>query len=74
MKTPAWLKKSWKDDTFRFMTYCILIGAVVFQIAMYATDYFDGGRVNWFPLSIILGWGFYLFIVLPVTYLNRNTR
>lgn len=64
-----WLKKYWKDNTFRSMTYGILGGAIAFQILSYL--------VNWelvFPQAITFFWGIYILIVLPVCYLNRNTK
>lgn len=62
-----WLKKYWKDTTFKMMILSILIGATVFQVGIWIWD----REIN-NPLYLELAIGFLLVIVLPLSYLQRN--
>lgn len=62
-----WLKKYWKDTTFKTMILSILIGAAVFQVGIWMWD----REIN-NPLYLELAIGFLLVIVLPLSYLQRN--
>lgn len=67
IKNMQWLKKYWKDTTFKTMILCILIGAAVFQVGIWMWD----REIN-NPLYLELAIGFLLVIVLPLSYLQRN--
>lgn len=67
IKNMQWLKKYWKDTTFKTMILSILIGAAVFQVGIWMRD----REIN-NPLYLELAIGFLLVIVLPLSYLQRN--
>jgi len=60
-----WLKKNWKDSTFRQATYSLIFGAIIFDIAIWAVD----GRfsLNAIPLGLTV-----LGLMYLIAYLKRN--
>lgn len=71
---PEWFMKNWRMPAYKWMSILVVVGSLLSPVIFKIFDKIYFGAPQPWDFDGLWALAFYFVVVLPVTYLNRNTQ